>query len=164
MPTDQSIVETTLLVEEANEFIDENVINGSLQQQQQGTFNCIRRRRYQPKSKEAETFITLDITVVTNKQLLQIKKDFPNIIERLEKISDKYENILQLPINDKEAIQVINGIGMSYEKLNSSKMNFVDSVYKEYIQRELDKDYTTKHLNINKPCCSRSFKCCPRQT
>ena len=111
MPTDQSIVETTLLVEEANEFIDENVINGSLQQQQQGTFNCIRRRRYQPKSKEAETFITLDITVVTNKQLLQIKKDFPNIIERLEKISDKYENILQLPINDKEAIQVINDIG-----------------------------------------------------
>ena len=104
MPTDQSIVETTLLVEEANEFIDENVINGSLQQQQQGTFNCIRRRRYQPKSKEAETFITLNITVVTNKQLLQIKKDFPNIIERLEKISDKYENILQLPINDKEAI------------------------------------------------------------
>ena len=53
---------------------------------------------------KAETFINHDITVVTNKQLLQIKKDFPNIIERLEKISDKYENILQLPINDKEAI------------------------------------------------------------
>ena len=34
------------------------------------------------------------------------------------------------------------------KKLSSSKMNFVDSVYKEYIQRELDKDYTTKHLNI----------------
>ena len=97
---------------------------------------------------KAETFINQDITVVTNKQLLQIKKDVLNIIEKLEKISDKYEKILQLPINDKEAIQVINGIGMSYEKLNSSKKNFVDSVNKEYVQRELDKDYTTKHLNI----------------
>ena len=52
---------------------------------------------------KAETFIN-HITVVTNKQMLQIKKDVPNIIEKLEKISDKYENILQLPINDKEAI------------------------------------------------------------
>ena len=100
---------------------------------------------------EIQTFTTqeiTDITKVTDKQLIQIKKDIPSIFDKLDKIASKYEKLLQLTIVNATSIAEVAKIDALYEKLNTSKSKFVTKVNKEYTKRELDKNYDTKLLHI----------------
>ena len=92
---------------------------------------------------EIQTFTTqeiTDITKVTDKQLIQIKKDIPSIFDKLDKIASKYEKLLQLTIVNATSIAEVAKIDALYEKLNTSKSKFVTKVNKEYTKRELDKN------------------------
>ena len=97
---------------------------------------------------EIETSITEDITAVDDKALKQMKEDSSNIPKRLEKISEKYEQLLLQPITEGNVLHQIQVIVMKYIKLNALKMRFIDDVNKEYLSRELDKDQSNKHINI----------------
>ena len=97
---------------------------------------------------EIENCISEDLSSVDDKTLIQLKADSPKLPERLEKISEKYEQLLQQPITDGDALHQIQTIGMKYVKLNGAKMKFIDSINKEFLSRELDKDQSNKHINI----------------
>ena len=68
-------------------------------------------------------------------ELIQIKTNTHQITDRLEKISQKYENLLQSPINDADALLAIKDIGERYVNLNSLKTNFATLVNEEYMRR-----------------------------
>ena len=79
-----------------------------------------------------------------------MKEDSSNIPRRLEKISEKYEQLLQQPITEGDVLHQIQVIGMKYIKLNALKMKFIDDVNKEYLSQELDKDQSNKHIKLDK--------------
>ena len=70
---------------------------------------------------EIETSITEDITAVDDKALKQMKEDSSNIPKRLEKISEKYEQLLLQPITEGNVLHQIQVIVMKYIKLNALK-------------------------------------------
>jgi len=96
---------------------------------------------------EVELELKLNLHEVDDKRLIQINTN-THVSDRLEKISQKYENLLLLPIHDADALIAIQNIGKRYVKLNSLKIDFYADVNKEYLRRELDKDQSSKHINI----------------
>jgi len=101
---------------------------------------------------EIQTFTTqevTDVTKVTDKQLVQIKKDIPSVFDKLDKIASKYEKLLQLTIVNTTSIAEVVKIDALYEKLNTSKSTFVTQVNKEYTKSEFGKNYDTKLLSIS---------------
>ena len=73
--------------------------------------------------------VSEDLSAVNDKTLIQIKADSSKLPERLEKISEKYEQLLQQPITDGDVLHHIQTIGAKYVKLNIAKTNkFIDNI------------------------------------
>ena len=85
---------------------------------------------------EIENCIFEDLSAVNDKTLIQIKADSSKLPERLEKISEKYEQLLQQPITDGDVLHHIQTIGAKYVKLNTAKMKFIENINKEFLSRE----------------------------
>lgn len=72
------------------------------------------------------------------------------ITKTFEKMSEKYEEILQSPIIKAETLIMLKDIGKRYVKLDSKRHDYDKSVNEEISTRTLDKDlyYNKEYLNI----------------
>ena len=92
----------------------------------------------------------LDLEVISDIELIQLKNESATINKRFEKISDKYQEVLKSPITKAETLVKVKEIGETFVKLDSKKHKFIKSVNDEVSVRKLDKDlhYNKEHLNI----------------
>ena len=81
---------------------------------------------------------------------MQLKNENGFISKCFNKMSQKYEIILQSPITNAETLMAIKDVGNRYVKLDSIKHNFAKAVTDEVPKRKLDKDlhYNKSHLNM----------------
>ena len=97
---------------------------------------------------EIETTMTQNLQEAEEKELIKLKDESTIMTDRIEKISVKYEKLLQSRITDGDALHAIRNIGDRYMKVNSHKSNFSAAVNQEYSERELDKDYSMTNIKI----------------
>ena len=101
-------------------------------------------------TEQLESDFQLHLSTTNDVQLMQLKYENASISKHFNKMSEKYESILQSPINNAETLMAIKDVGSRYDKLDSIKHNFVKAVNDEVSKRNLDKDlhYNKSHLNI----------------
>ena len=99
---------------------------------------------------QLETDFKQDLNKTSDVQLMQFKNDINSITKRFQKMSEKYESILQSPVTKADTLVMMKDMGERYVKLDSLKHNFVNAVNEEVSKRKLDKDlhYDKAHLNI----------------
>ena len=100
---------------------------------------------------QLESDFPLHRSTTSDVQLMQLKNENAFISKRFNKMSEKYESILQSPITNADTLMAIKDVGKRYVKLDSMKHNFVKAVNDEVSKRKLDKDlhHNKSHLNIN---------------
>ena len=99
---------------------------------------------------QLESDFQLHLSTTSDVQLMQLKNENASISKRFNKMSEKYESILQSPITNADTLMAIKDVGNRYVKLDSMKHNFVKAVNDEVSKRKLDKDlhYNKSHPNI----------------
>ena len=68
------------------------------------------------------------INEMSDSELIQCKKDLPMKNGQINKISQKYEVILQTPIQNTEMLMEIKEVGQKYEHLTKSKTTYTNSL------------------------------------
>ena len=89
--------------------------------------------------KHLTTQFSLDLTEVIDIQPIQFKNKNSSIIKRFEKMSEKYEDILQSPITNAETLMMVKDIGKRFITLDSLKQKFIKSNNDGVSVRKLDK-------------------------
>ena len=89
---------------------------------------------------QLESDFQLHLSTTSDVQLMQLKNENASISKRFNKMSEKYESILQSPITNADTLMAIKDVGNRYVKLDSMKHNFVKAVNDEVSKRKLDKD------------------------
>ena len=99
---------------------------------------------------ELEEDLCCDIAGISDMQLVQLKSDSYNISTRIFKLAQKYEQLLQSPINSAEMLIAMQEIGDRYGKLKLRKQSYFKAIDEEIYDRELDKEKhsSNTHLNI----------------
>ena len=103
---------------------------------------------------QLELDFQLHLFTTSDVQLMQLKNENDSISKRFNKMSEKYESILQSPITNADTLMAIKDVRNMYVKLDSMKHNFVKAVNDEISKRKLDKDL---HYNNIGTSNSRSF-------
>ena len=86
---------------------------------------------------------------LSDAELLQMKSDLPMQIDQLNKISKKYESILQIPIQKAETLKDSKYIGENYENLLRSKSKYQASMNDAIIKQDVYKQKLFNQLKLN---------------
>ena len=99
---------------------------------------------------QLESDFQLHVFTISDVQLMQLKNENASMSKHFNKMSEKYESILQSPITNADTLMAIKDVGNRYIKLDSMKHNFVKAVNDDVSKRKLGKDlyYSKSHLNI----------------
>ena len=98
---------------------------------------------------ELEEELCCNISDTSDMQLLRLKSDSHIISNRIFKLSQKYEQLLQSPIHNAEMLISIQEIGNKYVKLKSRKQFYLKAVDDEIQHRELDKEKHSNNTHLN---------------
>eukprot|EP00111_Clytia_hemisphaerica_P019879 TCONS_00058627-protein len=77
---------------------------------------------------QLKTQFDLKLDDVSDVELVQFKNENSSIVKRFEKLSQKYEEVLQSPITKAETLLLVKNIGERFVKLDSLKHNFITNV------------------------------------
>ena len=77
---------------------------------------------------QLESDFQLHLSTASDVQLMQLKNKNASISKRFNKMSEKYESILQSPITNADTLMAIKDVGNRYVKLDSMKHSFVKAV------------------------------------
>ena len=80
---------------------------------------------------QLESDFQLHLSTTNDVQRMQLKNENASISKRFNKMSEKYETILQSPITNTCTLMAIKDFGNRYVKLDSMKHNFVKAVNDE---------------------------------
>ena len=90
------------------------------------------------------------LTNISDVELMQMKSDLPMQVDQLNKISKKYEAILQMPIKKADFLKDIADIGQRYEQLLKSKSFFQSAINDAIVRQDVykQKSFNQSKLNI----------------
>ena len=87
---------------------------------------------------------------MSDSELMQCKKDLPMKNEQINKIAQKYEVILQTPIQNAEMLMEVKDVDHQYERLSKSKTEYITLLNDAMIQKDVYKQklFNESKLNI----------------
>jgi len=98
---------------------------------------------------EVETSLSVNLTNASDSQLIDLKKSVPTITSKIDKIAEKYENLLQSPIRKAELLMDIKDIGEKYIKLTKMNSSYLKLLKKQIEEREVYKQQTFDESKLN---------------
>ena len=131
------------------ELADKKQVTDASIFKERSTYFAIKDIRY--KITELQKIFNKELENLTNAELIELKSDILTQNDLLNKISKKYESILQSPLRKADMLHDVQDIGKRYENLLKSKSKYEHLLNEIIISKDVYKQqlFDTSKLNIS---------------